>query len=188
MINTIILVGPRASGKTTVGKMLANHLQLKFVDTDEMVQAKTRLTIAQIVDQQGWEAFRMIESQILKEVAVAGYVVATGGGMVVSEANRNHMKNNGIVFYLSASVETVIRRLKSNPAVNQRPSLTGLSITDEIANIIKIRDPFYHESAHFVINANEEKEHVTEEIHAIYRMLLRESASNMSRISPFGER
>ncbi|WJY16544.1 shikimate kinase AroL [Pectobacteriaceae bacterium CE90] len=184
MINTIILVGPRASGKTTVGKMLARCLKLSFVDTDEMVQRKTHKTIAQIVDEQGWDAFRMIESQILKEVAISGYIVATGGGMVISEMNRNYIKNKGIVFYLSTSVEMVIRRLESNPAVNQRPSLTGLSIIDEISDVIRIRDPLYHDAAHYVINANEEKEQVVEAIKSIYRALLNDAANDVPRLSP----
>ncbi|MEC5319607.1 shikimate kinase AroL [Brenneria populi subsp. brevivirga] len=177
MINIIILVGPRASGKTTVGKMLAAHLKLNFIDTDEIVQTKTGKAIAQIVDEQGWDSFRTIESWILKEVMLSGCIIATGGGMVIAQENRNYMKNNGIVFYLSTSAETVVKRLKSNPAVSQRPSLTGLSITEEIAGIIKTRDPLYQETAHFVIDANNGKEQVAHDINAIYRILLKDAAA-----------
>ncbi|PWC16982.1 shikimate kinase AroL [Brenneria roseae subsp. roseae] len=187
MINTIILVGPRASGKTTVGKILAAHLKLDFIDTDEVVQKKTNKTIAQIVDEQGWDNFRMIEGQILKEVTLAGCIIATGGGMVISQENRNHMKNRGIVFYLSTSAETVVSRLKSNPAVSQRPSLTGLSITEEITGIIKMRDPLYQETAHFVIDANNEKERVAQEIDAIYHALLKDAANDAMAIPPLTE-
>ncbi|WP_409306397.1 shikimate kinase AroL [Pectobacterium sp. B1J-3] len=167
MSHSIILVGPRASGKTTVGKMLAAQLLRHFIDTDDLVQKKTNKTIAQIVDEQGWDRFREIESQILEDVMLCDAVVATGGGMVVSEKKRLCMKNNGIVFYLATSAETVVARLKSNPAVSQRPSLTGLSITEEITGIINERDPLYHESAHYVIDANKEKDEVLQQIYAL---------------------
>lgn len=167
MTHSIILVGPRASGKTTVGKMLAIRLHRHFIDTDDLVQKKTNKTIAQIVDEQGWDRFRDIESQILEDVMLNDAVVATGGGMVVSEKNRHYMKNNGTVFYLATSAETVVARLKSNPAVSQRPSLTGLSITEEITGIIKERDPLYHESAHYVIDANKDKNEVLQQIYTL---------------------
>lgn len=167
MTHSIILVGPRASGKTTVGKMLAARLHRHFIDTDDLVQKQTNKTIAQIVDEQGWDRFRDIESQILQDVMLRNAVVATGGGMVISEKNRHYMKNHGIVFYLATSAETVVARLKSNPAVSQRPSLTGLSITEEITGIIKERDPLYHESAHYIIDANKEKNEVLQQIYAL---------------------
>ncbi|MDX5629795.1 MULTISPECIES: shikimate kinase AroL [unclassified Brenneria] len=184
MINTIILVGPRASGKTTVGKMLAARLKLNFIDTDEVVQKKTNKTIAQIVDEQGWDNFRTIEGRILKEVTLSGCIIATGGGMVIAQENRNYMKNKGIVFYLATSVETVVKRLRSDPAVSQRPSLTGLSITEEIGGIINTRDPLYQESAHFVIDANNGKEQVAQEINAIYHTLLNDAANDAAAIPP----
>ncbi|MFE8115042.1 shikimate kinase AroL [Brenneria goodwinii] len=187
MFNIIILVGPRASGKTTVGKILAAHLKLNFIDTDEVVQKKTSKTIAQIVDEQGWDNFRRIESQILKEVTLAGCIIATGGGMVMAKENRNHMKNKGIVFYLSTSAETVVQRLKSDPAVSQRPSLTGLSITEEIAGIIKTRDPLYQETAHFIIDANNGKDQVAQEINTIYHTLLKDAANDATVIPPLTE-
>lgn len=87
--------------------------------------------------------------------------------MMVSEKNRFYMKNNGIVFSLATSAETVVARLKSNPAVSLRPSLTGLYITEEITGIIKERDPLYHERAHYVIDANKDKYEVLQQIYVL---------------------
>ncbi|TKI06486.1 shikimate kinase AroL [Martelella alba] len=179
MINTLILVGPRASGKTTVGKRLAARLRLEFIDTDDWVQEKTCKTIAQIVNDDGWNTFRTIESQVLHEVARPDRVIATGGGMVLSQDNCRHMKNKGLVFYLMTSAATVIARLHANPAVSQRPSLTGLSITDEITGIIASRDPLYRQAAHYVIDANNDKEQVAQDIHTLYLDALKRKAGDI---------
>lgn len=178
MIAPLILVGPRASGKTTVGKLLAAALELRFIDTDEVVQQHTQKTIAQIVDEQGWDTFRRIESEILLQVMQPGVIIATGGGMVVSEENRRVMTLRGVVFYLATSADTVVARLASNPAVSQRPSLTGLSITEEITGIISSRDPLYRECAHYVIDANHDRAQVEQNIHAIYLALLKNAAND----------
>lgn len=178
MIAPLILVGPRASGKTTVGKWLAAALNFSFIDTDEVVQQQTQKTIAQIVDEQGWDSFRRIESEILQQVIQPGVIIATGGGMVVSAENRSTMTAHGIVFYLATSAETVVTRLASNPAVSQRPSLTGLSITEEISGIIDARDPLYRECAHYVIDANHDKAQVGKDIHTIYLSLINNAAND----------
>ncbi|MFS2223179.1 shikimate kinase AroL [Pantoea sp. B65] len=168
MTKSIILVGPRACGKTTVGKLLAADLKLTFVDSDEVLQRTTQRSVAQIVDEEGWEAFRIIESRILQNIATSGHVIATGGGMVLAENNRNHMKNNGVVFYLAACADELIKRLEANPAVSQRPSLTGLSILDEMVSVLKSREPLYQAASHFIVDANQDKKNVVQQITDYY--------------------
>ena len=168
MRKAIILIGPRASGKTTIGKMLAADLALTFVDTDEALQQRTGKTIAQIVDEEGWPAFREIESQILQDFTSPEHVIATGGGMVLSEQNRNHMKNNGMVFYLNASIHALVERLSANPAISQRPSLTGLNIIDELSSVLQEREKLYRSATHFVIDADRNKALVMQDIFNLY--------------------
>ena len=153
----IFLVGPRACGKTTVGRALARRLGLPFADTDHYLHSKTGSTVAQIVAAEGWPGFRQRESTALREVTDAhahGCVVSTGGGMVLAEANRTLMRQNGMVVFLDAPVEVLAERLSRNPLNSQRPSLTGKGLVDEIAEVLKERRPLYEAAAHHIVDAS----------------------------------
>ncbi|MBB5143499.1 shikimate kinase AroL [Desulfovibrio intestinalis] len=153
----IFLVGPRACGKTTVGRALAQRLALPFADTDLYLLESTGLTVAQIVALEGWPGFRLRESDALRAIAAShpqGAIVATGGGMVLDEQNRAFMRSQGHVFYLSAPVETLVARLSNNPLTAQRPSLTGGGIADEIRQVLEERLPLYQQTAHHHLDAS----------------------------------
>lgn len=162
--STIYLIGARASGKTSVGKRLAKRCNLKFCDTDIALMNDKKRTIENIVQQDGWDIFRRYESETLISVSDQNNVIATGGGMILSLDNREYMKKNGKVFYLSASVETLIQRLNASANRSQRPSLTGKSIQDEVHEILSARHPLYLESAHHVINTDRHIDHILDEI------------------------
>lgn len=153
----IFLVGPRASGKTTVGRALAQRLALPFADTDHYLLENAGQTVAQIVAAEGWSGFRLRESHALRAVAARypqGAVIATGGGMVLDEQNRAFMRSQGHVFYLSAPVEALVARLSNNPLTAQRPSLTGGGIADEIRQVLEERLPLYQQTAHHHLDAS----------------------------------
>ncbi len=153
----IFLVGPRACGKTTVGRALAQRLALPFADTDHYLLESTGLTVAQIVAIEGWPGFRQRESDALHAIAARhpqGAIVATGGGMVLDEQNRAFMRSQGHVFYLSAPVEALVARLSNNPLAAQRPSLTGDGIADEIRQVLEERLPLYQQTAHHHLDAS----------------------------------
>ncbi|AOM40931.1 shikimate kinase AroL [Xenorhabdus hominickii] len=160
MKQTLFIVGARGAGKTTIGKLLAEALSYKFVDTDERIQTSSEMTIANLVEQHGWEYFRKYESQTLKAVNQNECVIATGGGMVLLPENRQHMQQNGIVIYLQVPADILVKRLSLNPENSQRPSLTGKSITEEIEGILAEREPLYRECADFIVDAS----FVTEDI------------------------
>ncbi|OCG47514.1 shikimate kinase II [Gilliamella sp. Choc5-1] len=164
MNKTIFLVGARAAGKTTIGKMLADKLSFSFIDTDNHLLKTTQKTVAEIVEKEGWEGFRARESQVLVDTTKPNRVIATGGGMVLAEHNRNFMKQNGIVIFLSAPVDTLAARLMKAPNVAQRPSLTDLPIIGEIEKILSERLPLYHDAAHYVINVDQDKGLILEKI------------------------
>ena len=149
MGHTIYLVGARAAGKTTFGGALARQLGCNYVDTD----IHLRETVADIVTREGWDGFRKRESAVLRAVTAPGTVIATGGGMVLAEENRRFMRENGIVLYLSAPAEVLASRLQANPNAAQRPTLTGKSIAEEVAEVLAAREPLYRETATHILNA-----------------------------------
>lgn len=164
MAKTVFLVGPRASGKTSLGDRVAGKLGVAFLDTDEFICGATGLTVAEVVTAEGWEGFRRRESDALREAAKLAQVVATGGGAVLSPENRAFMRDCGVVFYLSAPVAELSRRLALAPNRDQRPSLTGKAVADELAEVVRLREPLYLAIAHHVIDATRDIDRLAEDV------------------------
>lgn len=160
----IFLVGARAAGKTSVGRRLALELARDFVDTDLYMGEVHRISVAEIVAKEGWEGFRRKESAALREASLPDRVIATGGGMVLAEHNRDFMRAKGLVFYLSAPAEVLGARLAADPQAAQRPSLTGRSVVEEVAQVLAEREELYRSAAHHVIDAAETFETVVKSI------------------------
>lgn len=156
----IFLIGPRASGKTRVGRLTAERLGADFVDADAAFAAKWG-GIADFVAKEGWEEFRRRESEILRIMEEPGRrVLATGGGIVLAAANREFMRGAGRVFYLRAPAEILATRLSLDPLVTQRPSLTGKGLLAEIAEVLAQREELYCQTAHHILNAVKPPEEV----------------------------
>lgn len=164
MTQPLFLVGARGCGKTTSGKCLAAALNLRFIDTDHWLQSHSTMSVADIVALEGWAGFRARESQALHAVTAEGTVVATGGGMVLAAENRRLMNETGTVIYLCAPADILAQRLEASPEDSQRPTLTGRSVTDEVAEILAARDALYREVAHHIIDATLPCEQVVERI------------------------
>lgn len=148
----IFLIGPRACGKTCVGRELARRLGRGFVDTDHALVETVGMEIAQYVDQNGWDAFRDREAETLARVAApGGLVVGCGGGVVLRPENREVLAA-GTTFYLKAEPDELARRLDLDPAEAQRPSLTGKSVTDEVREVLKRRAHLYEGCADAVVS------------------------------------
>lgn len=147
----IYLVGPRASGKTSVGRELARRLGRRFMDTDHELVAMVGAEIAEYVTRCGWNSFRDREAEVLEHVAaMSNLVVGCGGGLVLRPENRQ-LLSGGIVLYLAVGPDELARRLSRNPNEAQRPSLTGKSLADEAAEVLVERDSLYRECAHAVL-------------------------------------
>ena len=97
MTQPIFLIGPRGCGKTTVGHALARARHFQFSDTDHRLQAHEQRTVAEIVQAEGWARFRELETLSLKAVTLPNTVIATGGGIVLAEGNRQFMRENGVI-------------------------------------------------------------------------------------------
>ena len=155
-LNNIVLVGPMGSGKTTIGRRLAENLKVDFYDADHEIIDKTGVSIDHIFDLEGEEGFRKRESKVLKELCnKSNIVLATGGGAVLLEENRSIIKKAGSVIYLSSSVDQILRRTAKSKT---RPLLeNSKNRRQTISNIIDSRDPLYREVATIIINTNGKK-------------------------------
>jgi len=159
----IFLIGMMGSWKSTVGKKLATSLDLQFIDTDDEIEEVTGQVVADIFKDRGEAQFREMETAYFVEKSLQrGYVISTGGGIVITEANREALKNNGVTFLLKASPETLSNRIK---ITEKRPLLHDEDPLMELSKIWKERESFYTSSAQFIIETDRLNPHqVTQEI------------------------
>jgi shikimate kinase len=145
----IFLVGMMGSGKSTVGRRLATRLGREFIDADKEIESRCGVPIATIFEVEGEEGFRRRESALIDELTQrAGIVLATGGGAVLAEDNRRHLRERGYVVYLSASVAELWNRLRTDRV---RPLLRTPNPRQRVTELVAQRDPLYRECAHLVI-------------------------------------
>ena len=143
------LIGLPGSGKSTVGRNLARRLDLPFNDSDHVIEQRIGCSIRDYFDRQGEQAFRDIEESVIRELTEAGSgVLATGGGAVLRETNRNRLHAAGHVIYLNSSPEEVFRRLRHD---GKRPLLQVDDPLGRLRTLHAERDPLYRDTAHFVI-------------------------------------
>jgi shikimate kinase len=154
---SLILIGYRASGKTTVGRILAERLGWAFIDVDECIEAAFGESIADIFSREGETGFRNRESSALKALSGRNCsVIATGGGAVLRLENRNLLRSLGFVAWLISAPQTILSRIENDPTTAaRRPKLTASGGLDEVRELLKVREPLYRETADFVINSDE---------------------------------
>jgi shikimate kinase len=155
-IDRIYLVGPRGSGKTTVGRLLAERLECKFLDADVELEAGAGRSIAEIFAAEGESGFRAREAKLLAELArLDGHVIACGGGMVLRPENRERLRNTGLCVWLAGEPATLCRRIDCDPTTaSRRPALTNLSGSAEMERLVREREPHYREVAHLAVDTD----------------------------------
>lgn len=145
------------SGKTTVGKLLAEKLGYSFVDMDSQIEEKQFKSVSTIFSELGEEKFRLLEQQSLHEVAeFENVVISTGGGAPCFFDNMNFMNSQGLTVYLKMTPDELSARLEISRA-NKRPLLAerkGNELKNFIAEGLAKREPFYNQAA-FIVSANE---------------------------------
>nr|WP_320192445.1 shikimate kinase AroL [uncultured Desulfobacter sp.] len=141
----IFLIGYRCTGKTSTGKCLADFLNRSFLDTDLVLEATYDTTIAQMVTQHDWSYFREKETETLMSLDLKnGPIIATGGGIILAEENRQFLKENGIVVYLYATAPVLTDRIrKDENNTERRPDLTCDSLALETQKMLEVRNPLY---------------------------------------------
>lgn len=153
-MKNIILIGMRGSGKSQIGRVLANKLNRTFIDLDKTIEKEASQTITEIVAQKGWEYFRNLESETVKTYAAKeSLVIASGGGIVLKEENISNLQQNGILVLLQAPTSVLAERIKHCP---NRPSLTGQNIDQELEQIWQERQEKYIKAADIVFDVSQQ--------------------------------
>ena len=150
---SIYLVGPMGAGKSTLGRLLAAELKLDFYDSDKVIEERSGANIPWIFDMEGEAGFREREEQAIDELTqMPNIVLATGGGVVMREANRQHLSTRGTVVYLRTSVEQQLARTAKD---KNRPLLQTANPEQVLRELFAKRDPLYLEVADIVIDTDQ---------------------------------
>jgi shikimate kinase len=151
----LVLIGMRASGKTTLGRELARRLGRPFADLDEelaRLAGEESAGADAVLARRGEAAFRELEAEVLRRASRrAGHVIATGGGAVLHGEAFAGLAATGTVVWLSASLAT----LQARAALRPRPALTPLPPADEVAELLRRREPLYRSAAQIVVSTDE---------------------------------
>lgn len=161
--NNIFFVGPMGSGKTTVGKVVAKSLSHEFLDSDQEIEDRAGANISWIFDVEGEEGFRDREEAIIDELSLKNDIVlSTGGGAILRKENREKLKKRGLVVYLKASAEQILKRTAKD---KKRPLLQTDNREQVVKDLISTRDPLYQEIADITIATGKGKiSEVTQDI------------------------
>lgn len=159
----IFLVGLMGAGKTSVGRMLARRMSKDFLDADTEVEKSTGVKIPVIFEIEGESGFRAREEKMIEQLtAMDGIVLATGGGAVISPANRKLLKSRGRVIYLRAAPEDLWKRTRRD---RNRPLLQTADPLGRLRELHEQRDPLYREVADLIVDTGSQSvAHLTSRI------------------------
>jgi shikimate kinase len=148
-----VLIGYRGVGKTEVSRVLSEKLGKIVISLDEEIVKETGMNIPLFVKECGWEAFRDIETKVIKKFSrLSNVIIDTGGGAILREENVRNLRENGVTFLLKADVKTIKNRIKDS---KDRPPLTDLKSTiDEIETVLKQREEKYNDAADYIIKTD----------------------------------
>ena len=151
--DTIVLIGPMGSGKSTVGRCLAALLKKDFVDSDEELEERCGADIPWIFDIEGEKGFRKRETAVLTDLSKRrNAIIATGGGAILAEENRKILRSTGFVVYLTADLDVLFNRVAKDKT---RPLLQVPDPQRAYEEIFNKRDPLYRATADLVFTSNE---------------------------------
>ncbi|WP_049622280.1 shikimate kinase [Frateuria defendens] len=150
----LFLIGPTGAGKTSIGRRLAAHYGLPFVDLDQEIERHTGVEVSRVFELEGEAGFRRRESALLDALSArAGVLLATGAGAVLDPLNREHLAGRGYVLWLDATVTLQLERLARD---TKRPLLAGEDREAKLEAMAVIREPLYREIADLAIPAGRE--------------------------------
>lgn len=153
----LVLIGYRATGKTTVARLLAEQLGWEWIDADVEIEQRAGKSIARIFAEDGEPAFRDLEVRVIADLCQRPLLVlAAGGGAPVREESRRVMRASGKVVWLKAQPETIYARMtRDQTTATRRPNLTSQGGLEEIVQLLARREPIYRESAHLEVDTEE---------------------------------
>jgi shikimate kinase len=163
----IYLTGYRGTGKSSVGRILADRLARTLVDLDDRIESAAGMTIREIFNEGGESSFRDWETKCLElVVAEANEVVALGGGAILRDRNRELISHSGVCVWLDADADTLAQRIFGDESTAQRrPSLTELSPVEEIRQLLRQREPLYRQASQYRVDTGgKSPEEIADEI------------------------
>lgn len=149
-MRNLVLCGFMGSGKSAVGKLLAERLHMEFVDTDAAIEKQTNLSIPEIFAQRGEAAFRRYETELIEKLSnESGRVISLGGGLAANEANHPYLKRAGTVILLDCGIDETLLRISGDAG---RPLAAGGR--EDIVRRYEQRAPIYRKAADLVIDSS----------------------------------
>jgi len=165
---SIFLVGMMGAGKTSVGRVLAKRLEKSFYDSDQVIEDRTGVKIPVIFEIEGEAGFRVRESTVIDELTeLRDIVLATGGGAVLIETNREKLRTRGTVVYLRATVRDLLNRTRHD---KNRPLLQAADPRARLTELYEKRDPLYREVAHLIVDTGNQS--LTSLVNRLCQLLL----------------
>ncbi len=173
-MNHIVIIGFMGSGKTRVGKRLAQDLDLPFVDVDRMIIKKMGMSIKELFEKFGEPFYRAMETVIIKELVedTEQRIISLGSGLPMQEQNQKYIKKLGTVVYLKGSLATLTKRLDGS----SNPLIEGDDQTDKIKKLLKQRDPVYAKYADITVVTGEQP----------FESLIKEIETELKQKEPLG--
>lgn len=172
-MTSIFLVGPMGSGKSTVGRALARKIGYRFLDSDREIEARCGVDIPTIFDYEGESGFRDRESRMINELTqLPGIVLATGGGSILREENREYLNSRGHVILLQVDIKEQLRRVSSD---TNRPLLQTADPAARLRALMEEREPIYKSVAHVEVSTDARRMY-----HVVSRILRHLKKANVS--------
>lgn len=149
----IVLIGYRGTGKSTIGRILADKLKQPLLTMDDLIVKKAGMSVPEIVEKFGWDHFRDVESEVAVEVSNNdNCIIDCGGGVILREENVINLKKNGKCFLLSADIDTIISRIQGDA---NRPALKeGMTFREEQEKVLEERNHRYKAAADVVVDTS----------------------------------
>ena len=171
-MKNVVLAGFMGTGKTAVGRALAKRLKMRFIDMDDVIEARERMKISEIFEKKGEPHFRRAEKMTAKDIAVqSGLVVAAGGGAIIDEDNLRNFKSNGVIFCLTATPDKILERTKGHI---HRPLLNVSDPKEKIAELLAKRAQYYARADYRVdttdLSVNEVVDKIAQHLKVVERL------------------
>lgn len=154
------------TGKTSVGKRLSSQLRMPYIDTDAVIEQDCQRLITEIFDEDGEQVFRQLESEAVEKVSnYDNHIISTGGGVVLRETNVSKLKENGVVFCLTATPEEIFKRVGHH---THRPLLQTPDAMDTIRTMLSERKPYYEKADYMIHTTGRTFDEIISHIKGIY--------------------